>query len=109
MISDGVCRPVSAMISRYGKSAFGQRSSTHRPAAVPVAGVIWTPNDHWHLEFLGQRFDAIRDVRNLLLPVLSATRSRMKQLQVVNDEKLDSILLVHAPGFGPKLENGQAG
>ena len=35
-------------------------------------------------QFFGKSLDAVGDIRNLRLPVLSAARSRMEELEVVN-------------------------
>jgi hypothetical protein len=44
-------------------------------------------------------------IGNFLLPVLSSARSRMEQLEVVNHEKFNAVLLVHAAGFSAELQD----
>jgi hypothetical protein len=46
--------------------------------------------DHRNFQFLGQRLDAVGNVSNFLLPVFCSPRSRMEQLQVVNDKEFDA-------------------
>ena len=63
-------------------------------------------DDDRHIQFLGQRLDAVGDVCDLLLPVFSPARSRMEELEVVNHKQFDAILLRHAPGLRAQLQNG---
>ena len=65
-------------------------------------------HDDRNLEFLGQSLDARGDFGNFDLPVvLSATRGRAAELEIIDGDQLDAVAIAHAPCLGPQLEDGQ--
>ena len=64
--------------------------------------------DHRHVQFFGEYLQVARDLRDFLLARFDSPATG-HQLQVVNDEKIESVLGLQPPALSPHLEHAHAG